>query len=208
VPYNGTPGGTKLVVFKNSGGVDKTIWQWGFDGHTIGDFAIDLSLHGSGTTALDLVSGLAVLTGTTTIFSAGTEIKIESPQTRNLGTTDGETITREDELKTTDASNHVVVAYTIPSNQACEVDVEIVGIKGDSSISGCAKLSRQYLNNAGTLYQGLLDIVKPIEFVGGAPSWTVDLNKSGTDVQVIVNGNGDTVTWYVISSRARVKPAP
>jgi hypothetical protein len=207
IPYDGTPGNTKLVVFKNSGAVDKDIWTWGFDAHTFGNFGIDLSLHGSGTTALDLASGLAVLTGATIIFTASGKIRIQAVETVNEGTAQGRVSTFEAEVKAT-AAPTTFGTFTTPTGSMTVIDVEIVAIKSDGSIGMRGKISQGFLNVADVITSDTPDAPAP-SFIGGAPGWTFGFDTSAApDVKVSVDPMADTVTFYIIRSAMRIVPAP
>jgi hypothetical protein len=83
-----------------------------------------------------------------------------------------------------------------------------MGIKADHTVMVWWKKSRAYLNDATVITAGTQRDVDS-EIVGaGTPTWTVALSAAaGGIIDVNVNGQGDTVTWYIIRQALDIKPA-
>ncbi len=220
-PYNGGATVDKLVRVLDSVATERTVIDFGAgDLLTFGNTAMIVDFNGfqfNGSFAGGR-SNISHAGFDFTPFGVGTPIlslenssliKILAAETLNLSTADGYTSTKEEELKTTDSSDHAIASFAITSNSAAIIDIEILAIKGDHTVMLWWKKSRAYLNNAGSVTAGTQRDVDTETVGTGTPTWTVALSAAaGGTVDVNVNGQGDTVTWYIIRQAMDIKPAP
>lgn len=129
---------------------------------------------------------------------------VTAAEVRNVSTTRGEGIGREDELHTTNSSDQTLSTYTLPTSALVEVDVIVVAIKVGAAIAKWWKVSRAFLHDGAAVTNGTQRDVDS-EAIGGAPTWTVAIDSSSGASRVRVNGQGDDVWWYVARQSIRVR---
>ncbi len=219
-PYNGGATVDQLIRVLDSGASEKTVIDYGTGNSlTFGNTSMYCNLEGYSFTGSFPNASSALTHAGMTFTPAGlgtptlslensSLIKILATETQNVSTLDGYTSTKEEELKTTDSADHIMASFIIPDNSACIMDLEIIGIKADHTVMVWWKKSRAYLNDATTVTAGTQRDIDT-EIVGtGTPTWTVALSAAAaSSIDVIVNGQGDTVTWYIVRQALNIKPA-
>lgn len=127
----------------------------------------------------------------------------------NKGTDDGETRTKEHEITTPDDTPTSLAEYVVPTNSIFFLDVEVLAIAVGATQGTWWKKSKAWLNTADTLTAGTQRDVDT-EDLGGVTGYTLTLDDDGvvTARVRVVGDPGANVTWYLISQRIRVLPAP
>jgi len=147
-----------------------------------------------------------------TFDTVSSKLYVNVAETINQGTAQGLVNTLEAQLKTTDSANHPLSLLALPSNSLALYEVEVLCIKADSSIGGYFKKSKAFLRKGATVTGGSTRNVDK-QFISDPvvanPTWDITLDDDGSgNARTNVNGQGDTVTWYVVRQGLRILPAP
>lgn len=129
-------------------------------------------------------------------------VNVFAEEIAHVSTAPGEARINEKALHTDDANPHALATFPILADALTVLEVEVSAVEDDAVSAHWWKKQRAFLNEAGTVTSGAQrnEFDEPI---GGPPAgtWTLALTPNGTDAEVVVNSDGDSVTWYLKSHR-------